>query len=45
MNRLYVPATFTAGEKTGRVTQTLSIETDAREMVLMVPAYAVVGGT
>jgi len=40
-----VPVTFTAGEKTGRITQTLSIETDAGEMVLKVPAYAVVGGT
>jgi hypothetical protein len=40
-----VPVTFTAGEKTGRVVQTLSIETDAGETVLKVPAYAVVDGT
>ena len=40
-----VPVTFTAGEKSGKITQTLSIETDSGETVLKVPAYAVVGGT
>ncbi len=40
-----VPVTFTAGEKTGRITQTVCIETDAEQAPLKVPAYAVVGGT
>jgi len=40
-----VPVTFTAGEKTGRITQTVCIETDAEHAPLKVPAYAVVGGT
>ena len=40
-----VPITFTAGEKTGKITQTVCIETDAGQTVLKVPAYAVVSGT
>jgi len=40
-----VPITFTAGEKTGKITQTVCIETDSGQTVLKVPAYAVVGGT
>jgi hypothetical protein len=40
-----VPVTFTAGERTGKITQTLSIETDSGQTVLQVPAYAVVGGS
>jgi hypothetical protein len=38
-----VPVTFTAGEKTGRITQVVHIETDSGQTVLEVPAYAVVG--
>ena len=40
-----VPITFTAGEKTGKITQTICIETDSGQAVLKVPAYAVVNGT
>jgi len=40
-----VPVTFTAGEKTGKITQTVYIETDAGQTILKVPAYAVVNGT
>ncbi|MHB1038671.1 MAG: DUF1573 domain-containing protein [Pirellulales bacterium] len=39
-----VPITFTAGEKTGRITQVIHIETDLDPTVLKVPVYAVVGG-
>jgi len=39
-----VPITFTAGKKTGRIAQTVHIETDSGRTVLKVPAYAVVGG-
>ncbi len=39
-----IPITFTAGEKTGRITQVVYIETDSGQTVLKVPAYAVVGG-
>ena len=39
-----VPVTFTAGGKTGKITQTVQIETDSGQIVLKVPAYAVVGG-
>ena len=40
-----VPVAFTAGEKTGKITQTVYIETDSGQTVLKVPAYAVVSGT
>ena len=40
-----VPVTFTAGEKTGRITQVVHIETDSGQTVLEVPAYAVVAGS
>lgn len=40
-----IPVTFTAGEKTGKITQSVCIETDASQRTLKVPAYAVVGGT
>ena len=40
-----VPITFTAGEKAGKITQTVRIETDSGQVVLKVPAYAVVGGS
>ena len=40
-----VPITFTAGEKTGKITQTVCIETDSGRTILKVPAYAVVSGT
>ena len=40
-----VPVTFTAGEKTGRITQVVHIETDSGQAVLEVPAYAVVAGS
>jgi hypothetical protein len=39
-----IPVTFTAGEKAGRIAQTVRIETDSSQAVLKVPAYAVVGG-
>ena len=39
-----IPITFTAGVKTGKITQTVHIETDSGQAVLKVPAYAVVGG-
>lgn len=37
-----VPITFTAGEKTGKITQTVRIETDSGQAVVEVPAHAVV---
>jgi hypothetical protein len=40
-----VPITFTAGDKTGKITQTVQIETDSGQTVLKVPAYAVVAGS
>ena len=40
-----VPITFTAQEKTGKITQTIHIETDSDKAVLKIPAYAVVGGS
>lgn len=40
-----VPITFTARDKTGKITQTVHIETDSGQAVLNVPAYAVVGGS
>lgn len=39
-----VPVTFTAGTKTGKISQTISIKTDAGPMVLKVVAHAVVDG-
>jgi hypothetical protein len=38
-----VPITFTAGDKAGKITQTVRIETDSGQVVTEVPAYAVVG--
>jgi hypothetical protein len=40
-----VPVTFTAGEKAGKITQTVCIETDSGQTTLKVPAYAVVSGS
>ena len=40
-----VPVTFTAGAKTGKITQNVCIKTDAGQTILTVPAYAVVGGS
>jgi hypothetical protein len=40
-----VPVTFTAGEKTGKITQVVHIETDSGQTVLNVPTYAVVAGS
>jgi len=40
-----VPVTFTAGGKTGKITQTVQIETDSGRTILKVPAYAVVAGS
>ena len=40
-----VPVTFTARDKTGRITPILHIETDSGQTALKVPAYAVVGGS
>ncbi|MBN2023157.1 MAG: DUF1573 domain-containing protein [Pirellulales bacterium] len=37
-----VPVTYTAGQKTGRIEQTIEVETDLEGTVLKVPAYAVV---
>lgn len=37
-----IPVTFTAGENAGKITQTVSIETDSGDTVLKVPAYSVV---
>lgn len=37
-----IPVTFTAGEIAGKITQTVSIETDSGQAVLKVPAYSVV---
>ena len=39
-----VPITFTAGEKTGKITQAVQIVTDSDHPILTIPAYAVVGG-
>lgn len=38
-----VPITFTAGKKSGKVTQTIVVETDLNQTVLKVPTYAMVG--
>ena len=40
-----VPVTFTAGEKAGKITQSVCIQIDSEPTTLKVPAYAVVGGT
>lgn len=40
-----VPITFTARDKTGKITQTVQIETDSGQAVLKVPTYAVVAGS
>jgi hypothetical protein len=40
-----VPVTFSAGERTGKITQVVHIETDSGQIVLEVPAYAVVAGS
>jgi hypothetical protein len=40
-----VPITFTAGERTGKITQTVCIKTDSGQATLKVPAYAVVNGS
>jgi hypothetical protein len=43
---LYViPVTFTARERTGKITQSIRIETDSGQAKLTVPAYAVVSGS
>lgn len=39
-----VPVKFTAGEKAGRIEQSIHIETDSGPTILTIPAYAVVGG-
>ena len=39
-----VPITFTAGDTTGKITQTIHIEMDFGQTVLKVPAYAAVEG-
>ena len=39
-----IPIKFTAGERTGKITQTVRIETDSGQTVLKVPVYAMVGG-
>ncbi len=39
-----VPVTFTAGGKTGRITQAVQIATDSGQTILTIPAFAVVGG-
>ena len=38
-----VPVTFTARDKTGKITQTVQIETDSGQTLIKIPAYAVVG--
>jgi len=39
-----IPVKFTAGERTGKIVQTVRIETDSGQTVLKVPVYAMVGG-
>ncbi len=40
-----VPVTFTAGEKSGKIAQTIYIQTDSGPTNLQVPVYAVVDGS